>query len=40
MAKIYAELIRKGKKTIDDVPPGLKDEVLAILVKNGAEGYE
>lgn len=31
MAKIYAELIRKGKKTIDDVPPSLREEVIAIL---------
>ncbi|WP_276330539.1 CD1375 family protein [Dielma fastidiosa] len=31
MAKVYADLIRKGKKTIDDVPAKLKDEVQAIL---------
>ena len=31
MAKIYAELIRKGLKTIDDVPQHLKNEVLNIL---------
>lgn len=31
MAKIYADLIRKGLKTIDDVPDKLKDEVQAIL---------
>lgn len=31
MAKIYAYLIRKGKKTIDDVPAKLRDEVQAIL---------
>nr|DAT06879.1 MAG TPA: hypothetical protein [Caudoviricetes sp.] len=31
MAKIYAELIRKGLKTIDDVPEKLKDAVQAIL---------
>ena len=31
MAKIYAELIRKGKKTIDDVPEALSDEVQRIL---------
>lgn len=40
MAKVYAELIRKGKKTIDDVPAALRDEVLAILGENGVEGYE
>ena len=31
MAKIYADLIRKGKKTIDDVPAKLKEEVIKIL---------
>lgn len=31
MAKIYANLIRKGLKTIDDVPENLRDAVLAIL---------
>lgn len=31
MAKVYANLIRKGLKTIDDVPEKLRDEVQAIL---------
>lgn len=31
MAKIYAELIKKGLKTIDDVPAKLKAAVQAIL---------
>ena len=31
MAKIYADLIRKGIKTIDDVPDRLKAEVERIL---------
>lgn len=31
MAKIYAELIKKGKKTIDDVPEALREEVQRIL---------
>ena len=31
MAKIYADLIRKGKKTIDDVPGRLREEVRAVL---------
>lgn len=31
MAKIYANLIRKGIKTIDDVPEKLKASVLEIL---------
>ena len=31
MAKIYADLIRKGIKTIDDVPDKLKDAVQKIF---------
>ena len=31
MAKVYADLIRKGKKTINDVPERLRDEVWRIL---------
>lgn len=31
MAKVYADLIRKGIKTIDDVPEKLRDAVKAIL---------
>ena len=31
MAKIYATLIRKGLKTIDDVPERLRDEVKKLL---------
>lgn len=31
MAKIYADLIRKGYKTIEDVPPELKTTVQALL---------
>lgn len=31
MAKVYAELIRKGKKTINDVPESLRAEVQRIL---------
>ena len=31
MAKVSADLIKKGIKTIDDVPDKLKDEVQAIL---------
>lgn len=31
MAKIYYELIKKGLKTIDDVPAKLRDEVQALL---------
>ena len=31
MAKVYADLIRKGIKTIGDVPDKLKDAVQALL---------
>ena len=31
MAKIYAALIRKGLKTIEDVPERLRDEVKKLL---------
>lgn len=31
MAKVYADLIRKGIKTIADVPDKLKDAVQALL---------
>ena len=31
MAKIYYRLIRKGVKTIDQVPEGLRAEVQALL---------
>lgn len=31
MAKIYANLIKKGLKTIDDVPENLRAEVQKIL---------
>lgn len=37
MARIYAELIRKGLKTIDDVPTEeLKKQVKAILAEDTA----
>lgn len=31
MAKVYAALIEKELKTIDDVPENLRDEVRALL---------
>lgn len=37
MAKIYANLIRKGLKTIDDVPQKLKKEVQKILDEETTE---
>lgn len=33
MAKVYADLIRKRIKTIDDVPEKLKATVMAILAE-------
>lgn len=35
MAKVYADLIRKGKKTLDDVPAKLKEAVKALLDGDG-----
>lgn len=31
MVKVYTALIKKGLKTIDDVPENLRDEVRALL---------
>ena len=31
MAKVYADLIRKGLKTLDKVPEGLRKQVAALL---------
>lgn len=33
MAEVYANLIRNGLKTLDDVPENLRDAVKAILDK-------
>ena len=35
MAKIYASLILKGRKTIEDVPESLRDEVKRLLQEAG-----
>ena len=35
MAKVYANLIRKGLKTIDDVPEKIRDEVRLLLEQDG-----
>ena len=35
MARVFATLIVNGRKTIDDVPERLKDEVEAILKEMG-----
>ncbi len=40
MARVYADLIRKGLKTIEDVPEKsvkLKDQVRQILIDLGCE---
>ena len=34
MARVYADLIRKGEKTIDNVPTNLKAEVDEIINKD------
>ena len=35
MAKIYATLIIKGKKTINDVPAKIRDDVRQVLIDEG-----
>ncbi len=35
MAKIYANLIIKGKKTIADVPPDILEQVKQTLIEMG-----
>lgn len=35
MAEVYANLIIKGKKTIDEVPEKIRDKVKAILTEKG-----
>ena len=37
MAKIYAALIQKGLKTIDDVPARIRAEVEALLAETDNE---
>ncbi|MCC4034890.1 hypothetical protein LL255_06410 [Enterococcus hirae] len=37
MEKIYADLIKKGKKTINEVPKTLKKKVQAILDQTEVE---
>lgn len=34
MAKVYADLIKKGLKTLDDVPAQLRDDAEALLAEN------
>ena len=35
MAKIYADLIKKGKKTLEEVPQRIREAVEDILKKEG-----
>lgn len=35
MAKVYANLVRKGLKKVEDVPEGLRARVEEILGKDG-----
>lgn len=35
MAKIYANLIVKGKKTLEDVPESIRSAVEAVLINMG-----
>ena len=35
MARIYAALIRKGIKTLEDMPARLRDAVAALLQEDG-----
>ena len=37
MHKIYADLIEKGLKTIDDVPTRIREKVKEELIKRGRE---
>lgn len=37
IAYVYADLIKKGKKTIDQVPEQVRDEVREILGEKGDE---
>lgn len=35
MDKVYASLIIKGMKTIDDVPENIREEVRQLLIEKG-----
>jgi hypothetical protein len=35
MAKVYADLIIKGRKSIEEVPEHIKEEVMSILAERG-----
>ena len=35
MAEVYADLVMKGLKTLDQVPVRIRDKVIAILERRG-----
>ena len=35
MAKVYADLIIKGRKTINEVPDKIKEQVKEVLIERG-----
>lgn len=37
MAKVYADLIKKDKKTFSQVPPKLKEQVRQVLIDCGRD---
>lgn len=37
MARVYADLVRKGIKTLDDVPANLRKAVEALLAEDAKE---
>lgn len=37
MARVYAELIIKGRKTFEEVPDRIKEDVRQILIEMGHE---
>lgn len=39
MARIYANLIIKKRRTIEQVPKMFKEETLEVLEKDGYDGY-
>ena len=39
MARIYANLIIKKRRTIEQVPKMFKEETLSILKQDGYDGY-
>ena len=40
MEKVYAKLIKKGMKTLEDVPARLRNRVCALLEAESGNDYE